>query len=141
MLLFYNYLIVWLHRSLVPFNGVGSEFVGDVRGNYLSNNNIDDHMNLQLTFGGQEGLSLKAWKGKQRIYCKLRIGLQRDKWSIWLNDYLLFTVHVQIVDWSIVTGYYTWSDHYSLIDRLLLITVWSNCWLIDNSSTAIFKRD
>ena len=42
-------MIVWLLRSLVPFNGVGSEFVGDVRGNYLSNDDIDDHMNLQLT--------------------------------------------------------------------------------------------
>ena len=64
MLLFYNYLIVWLLRSLVPFNEVGSEFVGDVRGNYLSNDDIDDHMNLQLTFGGQGGLSLKGMKGK-----------------------------------------------------------------------------
>ena len=25
----------------------------NVRGNYLSNDDIDDHMNLQLTFGGK----------------------------------------------------------------------------------------
>ena len=46
---FDHYLIVWLLRSLVLFNEVGSEFVGNVRGNYHSNDDIDDHMNLQLT--------------------------------------------------------------------------------------------
>ena len=66
----------------------------NVRGNYLSNDNIYDHMNLQLTFGGQGVWPCKVWKGKQRINCKWRIRLQRDKWSIWLNDFLLFTIHV-----------------------------------------------
>ena len=110
----------------------------NVRGNYLSNDDIYDHMNLQLTFGGQGVWAWKLWKGKQRINCKWRIGLQGINEAFdWTILYCLHTC----LDHRLIDCYWLLYLIRSLIDRLLLITIWSDRWSIDNPSAAIFKWD